>query len=87
VTNDERPIAWLALENGTPVLDVNGDEIGKVSEVIADEQKDIFSGIRWRHGILGSQHYVPADMIDTLTADAVHLRLSADDAQRQEQPG
>jgi uncharacterized protein YrrD len=87
VTDSERPIAWLALEKGTPVLDAGGDEIGKVSEIVADEQKDIFSGIRWRHGILGSQHYVPADLIETLTADAVHLRVSADEAQQQEQPG
>jgi hypothetical protein len=56
VTDTERPIAWLALEKGTPVLDADGAEIGKVLEVVGDEQKDIFSGIRWRHGLLGDQH-------------------------------
>lgn len=87
MADSERPIAWLALEKGTPVLDAGGNEIGKVSEVIADEQKDIFSGIRWRHGILGDQHYVPADLIAELTVDAVHLRVSGDEAQQQQQPG
>jgi hypothetical protein len=86
VTDEERPIAWLALEKGTPVLDASGNEIGKVSEVVADEQKDIFSGIHWRHGLLGDQHYVPADLIDELTSDAVRLRVSAEEAQG-ESPG
>jgi hypothetical protein len=76
----------MALEKGTPVVDATGTEIGKVSEVIADEQKDIFSGIQWRQGILGEEHYVPADLIDELTPGAVRLLVSGDDAQ-QEPPG
>ena len=81
MANDEQPIAWLALEKGTPVLDAGGEEIGKVSEVVADEQKDIFSGIRWRQGLLGDQHFVPADLIDVLTSDAVRLSVSAEEAE------
>jgi len=86
VANDERAIAWLALEKGTPVIDATGAEIGKVSQVVADEQKDIFSGIQWRQGILGDEHYVPADLIDELTEGAVRLRVAGDEAQ-QEPPG
>ena len=86
VANDERAIAWLALEKGTPVIDSTGAEVGKVSEVVADEQKDIFSGIQWREGMLGNEHYVPADLIEELTSAAVRLRVSGDDA-RQELPG
>ena len=85
VTDNEQPIAWLALRKGTPVVDAGGAEIGKLSDVIADEQKDIFSGIRWRHGILGSEHYVPAALIGELTDQAVHLTVSGEEAQ-QEQP-
>jgi hypothetical protein len=76
----------MALEKGTPVVDAGGEEIGKVSEVVADEQKDIFSGIHWRHGILGEEHYVAADLIEELTAGAVRLSVSAEDA-RGERPG
>jgi uncharacterized protein YrrD len=86
VANDERAIAWLALEKGTPVVDATGAEIGKVSQVVADEQKDIFSGIQWREGMLGDEHYVPADLIDELTTEAVRLSVSGDDA-RQDPPG
>jgi uncharacterized protein YrrD len=83
VEDDEQPIAWLALKKGMPVLDSNGEEIGRLSEVVADQQKDIFSGITWRHGILGSEHYVPADLIGELTSEAVHLSVDAGEAQRQ----
>ena len=86
MANEERAIAWLALEKGTSVIDSTGAEIGKVSEVVADEQKDIFSGIQWREGMLGNEHYVPADLIEELTSEAVRLRVSGDDA-RQELPG
>lgn len=86
MANDERAIAWLALEKGTPVIDAAGAEIGKVSQVVADEQKDIFSGIQWRHGLLGEEHFVPADLIDELTEGAVRLRVSGAEAQ-QEPPG
>jgi DNA end-binding protein Ku len=64
MTDAEHPIAWLALGKGTPVYSSDGEEIGKVSTVVADVQKDIFSGIAFKHGFLGSEHFVPADDID-----------------------
>lgn len=86
MTDDERPIAWLALRKGMAVVDSNGAEIGKLAGVLGDEQKDIFSGITWREGLLGAEHYVPADSIGELTAEAVHLTIGAGQA-RQEPPG
>jgi uncharacterized protein YrrD len=80
MTEAEHPIAWLALDKGTPVYTSDGEEIGKVSTVVADVQKDIFSGIAFKHGFLGSEHFVPADAIGQLTDQGVHLNLSADQA-------
>lgn len=77
----EHPIAWLALDKGTPVFTSDGEEIGKVSTVVADVQKDIFSGISFKHGFLGSEHFVPADDIQELTDRGVHLNLNALQAQ------
>lgn len=88
MTEAEHPIAWLALDKGTPVYTSDGEEIGKVTTVVADVQKDIFSGISFKHGFLGSEHFVPADAIGELTDRGVHLTLSTDQAQRLEQhPG
>jgi hypothetical protein len=81
MTDAGRPIAWMALDKGTPVYSSDGEEIGKVATVVADVQKDIFSGISFKHGLLGSEHFVPADAIGELTDQAVHLNLSADQAQ------
>jgi uncharacterized protein YrrD len=87
MSDSERPIAWLALDKGTPVYTSDGEEIGKVSTVVADVQKDIFSGISFKHGFLGSEHFVPADAIGELTDQGVHLNLSADQAQELQHHG
>jgi hypothetical protein len=39
------PIAYTALEEGTPALDRNGRKIGVVEHVLADWQADIFEGL------------------------------------------
>jgi uncharacterized protein YrrD len=39
------PIAYTVLEEGTPVFDVDGNQIGVVEHVVADMQLDIFEGV------------------------------------------
>lgn len=82
--NDERQIAWQVLEKGTPVFATSGEEIGKVSEVVADDQKDIFSGVAFRPGLLSTQRFVPADLIDGLTDEGVYLTISESEADELE---
>jgi uncharacterized protein YrrD len=74
----------MALEEGTPVHSEDGEELGKVTTVVADRSKDIFSGIAFRHGLLGSDHFVPAADVHQITKDSVHLSLSAADAKALE---
>ena len=76
----DTPIAWLALEEGTPILASDGEEVGRVTTVVADEQKDIFSGVTFRPGLLDGERFVPADSIERLTASAVHLSITAEQA-------
>lgn len=83
---DERPISWMALADGTPVIASDGSEVGKVTEVVADRDKDIFSGVNFKHGIFGSEHFAPADTISEITAEEVRLSLSAAEAQALEAP-
>jgi uncharacterized protein YrrD len=77
---DDRPIAWLALESGTPIVSSDGEQIGKVGDVIADREKDIFSGITFKPGLLDGAVFVPADRIEELTSTEVKLSISAADA-------
>jgi uncharacterized protein YrrD len=75
--SNEDPIAWLALEEGTPIVASDGEQVGKVLEVIADRQKDIFSGITFRPGVLDTPVFLPADKIDRLTEGSVELAISS----------
>ncbi|MDQ4144683.1 MAG: PRC-barrel domain-containing protein [Actinomycetota bacterium] len=80
MADSERQIAWTALEKGASVVANDGSEVGKVSTVVADEAKDIFSGIAFRHGFFDSEHFVQADLIETITSGEVRVRLSPDEA-------
>lgn len=84
MNDDARPIAWSALEKGTTVTTSDGEDVGKLSSVVADEQKDIFSGITFRHGILDREHFIPADEIAHMTAARVELRLTSQETESLE---
>lgn len=81
-----QPIAWMALESGTPIVTTDGTELGRVHEVIADQQKDIFSGITFRDGVLSGERFVPAATIDTITTDEVRLTLSGAETEEKIEP-
>jgi uncharacterized protein YrrD len=78
--DQEKQIAWTALQSGTPVLAKDGSEVGKVSKVVGDVGKDIFSGILFRQGFFDSEHFVPADLIEDITPQHVRARLSVQEA-------
>jgi uncharacterized protein YrrD len=83
LADSERPISWLALREGTPVY-AGDEEVGKVSEVVADVQKDIFSGVAFRQGILRHERFAPAGVIESMTSGAVRLSLSPSEAEQLE---
>ena len=39
------PVSWLLVEPGWTVVDAHGEKVGKVDEVLGDEQIDIFHGL------------------------------------------
>jgi len=39
-------VSWLMVERGWTVVDAHGKKVGKVDEVLGDEQIDIFHGLR-----------------------------------------
>jgi uncharacterized protein YrrD len=76
---EERPIAWSALEKGTRVFAAGGDEVGRVSDVFADEEKDIFSGVLIKSGLFDADHFVSAHQIQDLTTAGVYLKLTREE--------
>ena len=61
------PVSWLLVEKGWPVYDVNGKKVGKVDEVLGDEQTDIF------HGLLVDGEEVLAERVGEIREGEVHL--------------
>lgn len=57
------PVSWLLIEPGWTVYDANGEKVGKVKEVLADEQADIFHGVLVECGLLGGDVEIVADRI------------------------
>jgi uncharacterized protein YrrD len=86
MSDDERPIAWLALRKGIAVQGSDGKEIGKVEEVVADIGKDIFSGLIVDTGLFDRSRFVPADLIERMTTAEVRLTIPAGEADRRLEP-
>jgi len=73
-----RPIAYLALEEGTPVFAVDGTEIGSVEHVLADVDVDIFDGLVI--DVAGRGHrFADAEQVGPLFERRVELRVGLDD--------
>lgn len=79
---DSKPASWMTLEEGTTVVSSDGTEVGKVTAVVADEQKDIFSGVEFRSGLLGAVAFAPAAIVSEITSDRVTLSASAEEAEK-----
>jgi hypothetical protein len=67
------PVSWLLIEPGWRVVDAKGEELGTVTRVDADEQKDIFSGLEIRTGLLGGTEYVPAERVAQIVEGTITL--------------
>jgi uncharacterized protein YrrD len=71
VTGD--PVSWLLIEPGWTVYDAKGEKVGKVKEVLADTQADIFHGVLVDRGLLGPDEEIVADRIAEINEGHVHL--------------
>ena len=66
--NEPDPVSWLLVEAGWKVVDVKGEKVGKVDEVLGDEQTDIF------HGLIVSGEKVLAERIAEIREGEIRLR-------------
>jgi hypothetical protein len=74
------PIAYLVLKTGTPVYDRNGDRVGVVEHVVADEAVDIFLGLVIHTEPLPGRHvYADADQIAELRERGALLSVGRDE--------
>ena len=77
-------IAYTVLAKGTPVCTSDGEEVGTVVRVLADEGADIFDGLVV--DTTDGERFVDAPEVGALYERAVVLTLSADDIRRLSEP-
>ena len=80
-----RPVSYLALEEGAAVLASDGEEVGHVAHVLADEEQEIFDGIVIAHG-LGRHTFADAEQVAAIHEHAVSLTISAAEAEALPEP-
>ena len=72
------PVSWLLIEPGWKVVDRDGNDAGRVDEIVGDTGADIFNGIAISTGLLRGRRYVPAEQVASIVAGQVQLDLDAD---------
>jgi uncharacterized protein YrrD len=72
------PASYLVLEDGTPVVSSDGEQVGKVEHVLADDDADVFDGVivDMRAGP-GGHRFADADQVEAIYERGVVLRLEA----------
>lgn len=71
-----KPLAYNALTRGTPVYSSDGQQIGKVSHVLAAEDEDVFDGIVIGEHTFGKEHrFADADDVQEVFERGVLLKL------------
>jgi hypothetical protein len=69
------PVSWLVIERGWQVVDVDGNEVGRVEETVGDSTRDIFNGLTIAKGLLSRGQYVAAEQVDEIFEGCVRLKL------------
>jgi hypothetical protein len=72
------PASWLVVEPGWNVADVDGNEVGRVEQVVGDSNADIFSGLLISTGLFTGHRYVPSEDVGAINEGRVHLLLDGD---------
>jgi rRNA processing protein Gar1 len=69
------PVSWKVIEHGWTVVDANGEEVGKVHEVVGDPNADIFSGLVIHRGLRAKQD-VPSEIVGDIVEGQVNLTVA-----------
>ena len=78
------PRSYLEVDTGIDVLSADGERVGTLTHVLADEQADIFDGIVI--DVSGGHRFVDAPEVSEFRQRAVLLTLSAADVEKLHEP-
>ncbi len=74
----DQPIAWLAVEEGTPVRSADGETVGTLADLLASEEEDIFHGILVHLDGNDRIVFVPADDVTLMTPSYLDVAFTSD---------
>jgi uncharacterized protein YrrD len=81
------PESYKVLGRGTPVYTADGEQIGKVSHVLAAEDEDVFDGIVIGEHVFGAEHrFADADDVAEIYERGVVLKLDRAAAEQLPKP-
>ena len=73
---DADPVSWYLIEPGWAVVDSDGDEAGRVVEVLGDAERDIFDGISVAIAVFSAPRYLPAERVSNIIEGFVQADLT-----------
>jgi hypothetical protein len=76
------PVSWLLIEPGWKVVSADGEDLGKVEEVVGDSTHDIWDGLAVAPGLLSRPRYVAAEDVAGIVEGEVRLRLTKEQFDR-----
>jgi hypothetical protein len=81
------PVAYLAFEPGADVVSSDGEVVGKVEHVLADDAEDIFDGLVIDTQLgPGGMRFVDAEQVDELYERAAVLTIPAAEVEALPEP-
>jgi hypothetical protein len=69
------PVSWFLVEPGWRVLDAEGEEVGRVEEIVGDPEVDIFGGLAVSTGSFTKPRLVPSERVAEIRDGCVRLSL------------
>jgi PRC-barrel domain protein len=74
------PVSWKVAERGWSVIANDGNEVGKLDQVLGDAEADIFDGLAVGAGtVLDRPLYVPSEKVGEIEEGTIHLTIDAGD--------
>jgi hypothetical protein len=81
------PSSYLNLAKGVAVYSSDGEKVGEVEHVLADEGADIFDGIVLDTSVLpGGHRFVDSEQVEEVFERGVQLRIDRAEADRLPEP-
>jgi hypothetical protein len=73
----EPQVAWKAIEANAQVFSSDAQAVGKVSEIVGDQDADVFTGLAVSLGVLGADRFVASERVRAIWPDRVEVDLTA----------